>query len=74
MARSADHRSDVEGLFDDLSNLPPKEYCDKCGSAVLYTDMTFFSQQGRAWIIPMPVCPYCDLEGGWSTAASSRLY
>lgn len=42
MARSNDRRSDVEGLFDDLSNLPPKEYCDKCGSAVLYTNMTFF--------------------------------
>ncbi len=42
MARSTDRRSDVEGLFDDLSNLPPKEYCDKGGSAVLYTDMTFF--------------------------------
>jgi hypothetical protein len=52
MARSTDRHSDVEGLFDDLSNLPPKEYCDKGGSAVLYTDMTCFRNTIRRGQFP----------------------
>jgi hypothetical protein len=62
MATSTDHRIEVEKLFDELCKIPPKEYCDECGAAMMHTNMTFSSQHGKTWTIPMAACPRCELK------------
>jgi hypothetical protein len=50
----------VEEIFDTLAALPPLLRCKECGSELLHLDTTFFSEQGKAWTLPLPVCPNCD--------------
>jgi hypothetical protein len=52
----------AEDLFNTLSALPPLIHCPKCGFKLLHLDATFFSQNGKVWTLPLPVCPKCDLK------------
>jgi hypothetical protein len=54
----------IDDLFDVLAVEPPRSLCRKCGSKMMYLDTTFLSPgaSGKVWIIPLPVCPKCDLK------------
>jgi hypothetical protein len=50
----------IEELFDSLSTLPPSIHCRQCGGKLLHVDATFFLESGKAWTLPLPVCPNCE--------------
>jgi hypothetical protein len=56
--------SKLEEVFNILSTEPPPAQCSKCGSLLLLLDATFrtLEPSGKMWIVPLPVCPECDLK------------
>jgi hypothetical protein len=50
----------AEKVFDTLSELAPLVHCPECGSNLLHMNTTFFSERGKTWTLPLPVCPCCD--------------
>ena len=53
----------VEDLFETLKASSLSRQCRTCGSKVMIVKSTFFTlePQGKAWVIPLPLCPQCDL-------------
>ena len=53
----------VEELFETLKAQPTSPQCRKCGAMVMIVTSTFFTLEpdGKAWVIPLPLCPQCDL-------------
>ena len=67
----------VEEFFDSLSALPPFIHCRQCGSKLLHVDITFLSEGGKAWTLPLPSCPKCEplkvsLEGADITSLRQK--
>ncbi|MCU1304488.1 MAG: hypothetical protein JWQ87_4772 [Candidatus Sulfotelmatobacter sp.] len=67
----------VEELFDSLSTLPPFIHCRQCGSKLLHVNVTFLSEGGKAWTLPLPSCPKCEplkvsLEGADITSLRQK--
>lgn len=59
----SNNQSEHVKIRDTLSANPPS-HCPKCGSDMLYVSTTFFTTgpDGKMWVVPLPVCPKCDLK------------
>jgi hypothetical protein len=54
----------VEALFEIISAEPRRLRCPRCGFKLAHVETTFFLQNGKAWIIPLPLCQRCDPHHG----------
>jgi hypothetical protein len=50
----------IDELFDTLSAQPPLIYCPKCRNKLLHVHATFFSDSGKSWTLPLPICGNCE--------------
>jgi DNA polymerase III alpha subunit (gram-positive type) len=55
-------QSAIENFLDNLAALPPHYRCPKCGTTLCHFKATFFLEDGKAWNLPLSVCPKCDPE------------
>ena len=56
-------QSAAQRLMDTLLAQPAAFRCPKCGSELLHVDTTLLSEDGKAWMIPLPICTNCSGEG-----------
>jgi hypothetical protein len=54
------NQTSAEQLLDMLSAQSIALRCLKCGLPLLHADVTFLSQSGKSWVIPLPVCAKCN--------------
>ena len=54
------NQTSAEQLLDMLAAQSMALRCLKCGLPLLHADVTFLSQSGRSWVIPLPVCAKCN--------------
>jgi len=67
-------RQSIEDFLDVLCNHPLTESpCSICGAWMVTVDTTFCLLGGaKAWNIPLPLCPQCDLNGGSSISQRTK--
>lgn len=61
-------RAATEQLFNELSFVPRSVHCPKCGSLLSHLKMTFSSQHGKVWTIPLPICEQCNVRSRFPAA------
>jgi hypothetical protein len=61
----------VDGLYARSRAI---HVCMRCGSVRQFADATFSLWNGkRSWIIPLPICPKCDLTSEMLKLDSSQV-
>ena len=63
-------RRSIEEFLDVQGNpVLAESACSNCGASMVHADTTFYLLGGdRAWNIPLPLCPQCDLNRDSSTS------
>lgn len=56
-------QSAAQRLMDTLLAQPAAFRCPKCRSELLHVDTTLLSEDGKAWMIPLPICTNYSGEG-----------
>jgi hypothetical protein len=59
--------------MDMLFAQPPAFRCPKCLSVLLHVDATFLSQDGKEWMIPLPICTNCG-DGNSRVKMRPKIY
>jgi hypothetical protein len=65
------NQTSSQHLLDMLAAQPPVLNCPRCGEPLLQMDATFLSQNGKTWMIPLPVCMSCNHADGGAVYADA---
>jgi DNA-directed RNA polymerase subunit RPC12/RpoP len=69
-----DHPIDqaIDEFLTSASIRATRKLCPKCGSRLLYRDVTFFHGE-QSWNVPLPICVECHSNAAGTPATESDL-